>query len=90
MIGLFRFLAATAGRVTQAVLGSLLIMLALYWIDTTHGAVVGLLGLTLLACGVFDVSAFAPIFGLPFFGLELRKELLRRQLRPQARSSSNR
>jgi hypothetical protein len=90
MIGFFKFLAGTMGRLAQGVLGSLLIILALYWIDTTQGAVVGLAGLIFLACGVFDVSAIAPLFGLPVSGPRLRKELLRRQLRPQARSSSNR
>ncbi len=89
MIGLFKFLAGTYGRIVQGIFGSLLIMLAMYWVDTTQGAIVGILGLVLLACGVFDVSAFAPLCGLPFMGNNLRKELLRRQLRPQARSSGN-
>ncbi len=90
MLGFWKFLAGGLGRVTQGVLGSLLIMLALYWVDTTQGAIVGILGLILLACGVFDVSAFAPLWGLPFVGSNLRKEILRRQLRPHARSSGNR
>ncbi len=90
MTGFWKFLAGTSGRVAQGIAGGLLIMLALYWIDTMHGAVIGLLGLILLACGVFDVSAFAPIFGLPFSGPSLRKEILKRQLRPQPRSSGNR
>jgi hypothetical protein len=90
MLRVFKFLAGMTGRVVQGVVGSLLITLALYWMNTTHGAVVGLLGLTLLACCVFDVSAFAPLWGLPFLGAQLRKEILRRQLRPQTRSSGNR
>ena len=89
MIGFFKFLAGMRGRVAQGILGGLLIMLALYWIDTLHGAAVGTAGLMFLACGVFDVSAIAPLFGLPFEGPSLRKELLKRQLRPHARSSGN-
>jgi hypothetical protein len=89
MLYLFKFLAGNLGRLTQGVVGSLLIVLALYWMDTTQGAIVGILGLIFLACGVFDVCAMAPIFGMPFSGPSLRKEILRRQLRPHARSSGN-
>jgi hypothetical protein len=87
MLGFLKFLIGTSGRILQGVVGSLFIMLALYWMDTTQGAVVGLLGLVLLACGVFDVCAFAPFVGMPVVGQSLRKEILRRQLRPAARSS---
>lgn len=90
MLGFWKFLAGSWGRIAQGILGAVLIMLALYWVDTTQGAIVGILGLILLACGVFDVSAFAPLFGLPFTGSTLRKEILRRQLRPHTRSSGNR
>ena len=89
MIAMFKFLAGNYGRIAQGIVGSLLVMLAMYWVDTTQGALVGILGLILLANGVFDVSAFGPLCGLPFGGKSLRKELLRRQLRPQTRSSSN-
>lgn len=87
MLGFLKFLAGKLGRVLQGVAGSLLIMLALYWMDTTQGALVGVLGLILLACGVFDVCAFAPFVGMPITGQSLRKEILKRQLRPQTRSS---
>ncbi len=90
MLGFLKFLAGKTGRVVQGVIGGLLIMLALYWMDTTQGAVVGILGLGLLACGVFDVCAFAPFVGMPFLGQDLRKELHKRQLRPAARSSGMR
>lgn len=90
MIGLFKFLGGSSGRVVQGIAGSLLILLALSWMDTTQGAIVGVIGLTLLACGVFDVCVFGPLFGYPFTGHSLRKEVLRRQLRPHARSSGNR
>jgi hypothetical protein len=86
MLGFLKFLAGKLGRVLQGVAGSLLIMLALYWIDTTQGALVGILGLILLGCGVFDVCAFAPFVGMPIIGQSLRKEILKRQLRPQTRS----
>lgn len=87
MLGFLKFLAGKLGRVLQGVGGSLLIMLALYWMDTTQGALVGILGLILLGCGVFDVCAFAPFVGMPITGQSLRKEILKRQLRPQTRSS---
>ncbi len=89
MLSSFKFLAGNLGRVAQGIAGSLLIMLALYWMNTTQGAIVGILGLVFLACGVFDVCAWAPLFGLPFSGPSLRKEILRRQLRPHVHSSGN-
>jgi hypothetical protein len=90
MLGFLKFLTGKRGRVVQAVIGSLSIMLALYWMDTTQGAVVGILGLVLLACGVFDVCAFAPFVDMPFLGPNLRKEIHKRQLNPAARSSGMR
>lgn len=89
MLSFFKFLAGDMGRIAQGILGSLLIMLALYWMDTTQGAIVGIVGLMFLACGVFDVCAMAPLFGMPLSGPSLRKEILRRQLRPHVRSSGN-
>lgn len=90
MVGLFKFFGGTIGRIAEGISGSLLIMLALYWMNTTQGAIVGIAGLILLACGVFDFCAWAPLFGYPLNGPKLRKEVLRRQLRPHTRSSSDR
>ncbi len=90
MLSLFKFFGGTTGRIVEGIAGSLLIMLALFWVNTTQGAIVGVAGLTLLACGVFDFCAWAPLFGFPLNGPNLRKEVLRRQLRPHARSSSDR
>ncbi len=87
MITSFKFLASPIGRLLQSALGSGLILLAMFWVNTTQGAIVGLAGLILLANGVFDICCAAPLFGLPLVGLNLRKELLRRQLRPQAHSN---
>jgi hypothetical protein len=89
MNNLFKFLAAPAGRWVQGIAGSACVMLALFWMDTTHGAIVGMLGLVLLADAVFDICLAAPLCGMPFQGLYLRKEILRRQLRPQSRTSNN-
>ncbi len=88
MNNIFKFLAGPAGRLTQGIAGTACIMLALYWIDTTQGAIVGIFGLLLLADAIFDVCVVGPLCGLPFQGLALRKEILRRQLRPQARTSN--
>ncbi len=87
MIGSFKFLSSPVGRLVQGSAGSGLILIAMFLENTTPGAVVGLLGLILLANGVFDICCPAPLFGLPFVGISLRKELLRRQLRPQAHSN---
>ncbi len=89
MNSVFKFLSAPAGRLAQGIVGSAFVMLAMYWVDTTQGAIVGILGLVLLADAVFDVCVAGPLCGLPFQGLCLRKEILRRQLRPQTRTSKS-
>ncbi len=86
MIGFFKFIAGTRGRLLQSGLGILFIVGGLFEVDTSLGDLLLVIGLLTLAGGVFDVCFPALLVGLPFEGPKLRKELLRRQLRrPQAR-----
>jgi hypothetical protein len=75
MDSLFRFLASSAGRVTRFVAGAALILIGLLLIKGIIGVIVAIVGLVPLAAGLFDFCVFAPLFGLPFVGSELRKRL---------------
>lgn len=73
MQGLFQFLASQNGRILRAVAGIALILVGLYGLGGTAGTIVALVGIAPLAAGVFDVCLFAPLFGYPFKGSDLRR-----------------
>ena len=71
---LFGFLASTAGRITRAIAGLILIGVGLALIGGTWGYVLAVIGLVPLAAGVFDSCVFAPLAGYPFSGKALREK----------------
>lgn len=75
MKGLFAFLASSTGRWVRIVAGVVLILLALFVTTGTWSWVLGIVGLVPLLAGIFDRCVFAPLFGLPFGGEELRRAL---------------
>lgn len=75
MRGLFRFLASMTGRWVRAIAGVILIVVGIWLVQGTWGWVIAVIGLVPLLAGLFDRCVFAPIFGLPFSGPDLRKEL---------------
>ena len=72
---LFEFLASSAGRLVRAVLGLILIALGIWTVSGVWGWVLVVIGLVPLAAGLFDFCLFAPVFGLPFVGENLRRYL---------------
>jgi len=75
MNALFRFLANTTGRVVRIVAGLLLIAIGLLWVHGTGGWILAIVGLVPLLAGAFDKCVFAPLFGLPFDGPQLRQKV---------------
>ncbi|MFN2218753.1 MAG: DUF2892 domain-containing protein [Anaerolineae bacterium] len=73
MKALFRFLASSAGRLVRAVAGLILIVVGIWAIGGVVGWILAIIGLVPLAAGLFDRCVFAPLFGLPFTGPDLRK-----------------
>lgn len=67
-----RFMASTAGRITRVVAGIVLIALGWMVIGGTAGIIVAVVGAVPLLAGLFDVCVFAPLFGDPFSGPEIR------------------
>ena len=75
MKAVFEFLASKAGRVVRAVVGILIIVVGVVFVQETTGWILVIIGLVPLAAGVFDFCVFAPLFSLPFMGKALRKAL---------------
>ena len=66
------FMASTAGRVLRAVVGAALLYVGLQMMAGVGGIIVAVVGVVMLAAGVFDFCLFAPLFGNPFSGKKIR------------------
>jgi hypothetical protein len=75
MNAFFRFIAGPMGRGIRAVAGFMLIVIGLALIQGTAGWILAIVGLVPLGAAVFDKCVFAPLFGLPFAGPDLRRAL---------------
>lgn len=75
MNSFFRFMASSAGRWTRIIVGAILVYWGYFSLGGTTGIIVAIVGLVPLLAGAFDVCVFAPIFGKPFGGPDLRKNV---------------
>ncbi len=66
------FLASTTGRIVRIVAGIALIALGLVGLGGTIGITVAVVGALPLLAGLFDFCVFAPLFGAPLSGLQIR------------------
>ncbi len=66
------FMASTAGRILRAVVGAVLLYVGLQMMAGVGGIVVAVLGVVMIAAGVFDFCLFAPLFGNPLSGKKIR------------------
>ena len=66
------FMASTTGRIVRAVAGIILLYVGWVVMGGTGGIIVALIGLVMLAAGVFDFCLFAPLFGNPLSGKKIR------------------
>ncbi len=67
-----KFMASTAGRVTRVVAGLVLILWGVMGLGGTTGIVIAVIGLVPLLAGLFDFCVFAPLFGAPLSGPQIR------------------
>ncbi len=67
-----KFMASTAGRITRILAGIFLIALGLLFVHGVGGIVLMVVGLLPLVAGLFDFCAFAPLFGAPLGGKQIR------------------
>ncbi len=66
------FMASPSGRLIRIVAGVALIAWGLLGIGSTVGIVVAVIGLLPLAAGLLDFCVFAPVFGAPLSGPQIR------------------
>ena len=69
---IIRFLATTSGRITRILAGILLIAWGLLSIQGIAGIVLAVVGAVPLLAGVLDFCVFAPLFGAPLSGPQIR------------------
>ncbi len=66
------FMSSTTGRLVRIVAGIALIAGGLLGLGGTVGVVVAVIGLLPLVAGLLDFCAFAPLFGAPLGGPQIR------------------
>jgi hypothetical protein len=66
------FMASPAGRITRIAAGIALVAWGLLGLPGAAGIAVAVVGLVPLLAGVFDICVFAPLFGAPFSGPQIR------------------
>jgi hypothetical protein len=66
------FMASTAGRILRAVVGIVLAYVGWTVMGGIGGIIVAVIGLVMIAAGVFDFCLFAPLFGNPLNGKKIR------------------
>jgi hypothetical protein len=71
-MGFVKFMVTGAGRATRIVAGITLIVIGLALVQGVGGIVLAVVGMLPLAAGLFDFCVFAPLFGLPFLGKQVR------------------
>jgi hypothetical protein len=71
-MGFAQFMSSGLGRGLRIVAGIILIAVGLAVVGGTGGIVLAVVGLVPLLAGVFDVCLFAPLFGAPLKGADVR------------------
>ncbi len=66
------FMASPAGRIVRIVAGIALVAWGLLGLTGTTGIVIAVGGLVPLLAGAFDFCVFAPLFGAPLSGPQIR------------------
>jgi Inner membrane protein YgaP-like, transmembrane domain len=71
-MGFAQFMSSGLGRGLRIVAGIILIAVGLAVVGGTSGIVLAVVGLVPLLAGVLDVCLFAPLFGAPLKGTDVR------------------
>ena len=67
-----KFMVTNTGRISRIIAGIALIALGALVIHGVGGIVLMVVGLLPLVAGLFDFCAFAPLFGAPLGGKQIR------------------
>ena len=71
-MGFAQFMASGLGRGLRIVAGIVLMVVGLAVVGGTGGIVLAVIGLVPLLAAAFDVCLFAPLFGAPLKGADVR------------------
>ncbi len=71
-MGFAKFMSSTAGRILRIVAGIALILLGLLVLQGTAGIILAVVGLVPLIAGLANFCVFAPLFGGPLLGKDVR------------------
>jgi hypothetical protein len=67
------FMASKTGRIVRILVGAILVLWGFFGIGGAGGVILGVVGLVPLLAGIFDYCVFAPLFGNPIKGDDIRK-----------------
>jgi hypothetical protein len=67
-----KFMASWTGRIIRIIAGIALIFLGFGAVHGTAGTILAVVGLVPLVAGLLDFCVFAPLFGGPFLGKDVR------------------
>jgi hypothetical protein len=67
-----KFMASTTGRIVRVVAGIALIAWGLIGLGGATGMIIAVVGAVPLLAGLFDFCVFAPLFGAPLGGPQIR------------------
>jgi hypothetical protein len=68
------FMASPTGRIVRILAGLALILLGWLVLGGTAGIIVAVIGAVPLLAGLFDFCVFAPLFGQPLRGPDIREK----------------
>jgi hypothetical protein len=71
-MGFARFMSSLAGRLLRIAAGIALVIIGLAVVHGTGGIILGIVGLVVLAAGLFNFCIFAPLFGGPFLAKDIK------------------
>jgi hypothetical protein len=71
-MGFARFMSSLAGRLLRIVAGIVLVVVGQAAIHGTGGIILAIVGLVVLAAGLFNFCIFAPLFGGPFWAKDIK------------------
>ena len=74
-MGFAKFMSSELGRRLRIVMGLALMVIGLFSVGGTGGLILAIVGAVPLLAGVLDVCLFAPLFGAPLKGAEVRVKI---------------